>query len=168
MNMHDLESIHARCIEVGDCWEWQGAYSGGRNPYVRYKGRGTTVRRAVLDLIGERQKSNLHCVALSTCDNPRCVNPDHLRWATHSEVMRAAGAKGLLSGIVRAAKIAAYKRAATSKLTMEMVRAIRASNEKYADLAARYGVSAGVIESVKNHRNWKEYDNNPFAGLGAR
>ena len=170
MTIWTLESIHGNCVEVGDCWEWAGAYGGTKkaHPYCYHDGSCTTVRSVVLKLSGKGRKSKKHCVAFPTCGNSRCVNPAHLRWATRSEVMYAAGAKGLLNDRVRVAKIAATKRATAGKLTMDAARAIRASDERQIDLAKRYGVSQHAISAIKMHRRWKEYDNNPFAGLGAR
>lgn len=166
---HTLKSIHARCIEVGDCWEWQGKYSGhnGRHPYIRHNGNNTTARRVVLDLAGKKPKHPNQDCAMSTCDNWRCVNPAHLKWATRSETMKVAGAKGLLSDPPRLAKIAAAKRA-KAKLTLEQVHDIRTSTERNDVLAARYQVHYSYISNIKHYRLWRDHTATPFSGLGAR
>ena len=169
MTIWTLESIHGNCVEAGDCWEWAGAYSGPKkaHPYCYHDGSCTTVRSVVLKLSGKGRKSKKHCVAFPTCGNSRCVNPAHLRWATRSEVMYVAAAKGLLNDRVRVSKIAATKRATVGKLNMDAARAIRASDERQIDLAKRYGISQHAVSAIRMNRRWKEYTT-PFSGLGAR
>lgn len=160
-----IETLHARCIEVGDCWEWQGACMPNRHPCVRHDGKTHLVRRLVAALAGISMPENAK--AVTSCENLRCVNPDHIIMRTHRQVMRRQGELGKLSDIMRIAKIAATKRAKYSKLTMEQVRAIRASSETGVAMAALYGISQGKVSAIRLHRCWRDLAGNPFRGLGA-
>ncbi len=87
---------------------------------------------------------------LHHCDNPRCVNVDHLFLGDHSINMRDKIAKG------RGAK---GERIAQSKLAESEVREIR---ERYAkggidqyQLAKAYGVTQGCISRVLSGKDWR-------------
>ena len=161
-----LESLKARTVEVGDCWEWQGPYTyNGKNPIVRHKGKAVTARRLALQLSGEKMREKTQ--VLPTCDNHRCINPEHLRQYSSSDCMKIQGAKGLMSDQVRSAKIAAAKRAQMAKLTIEQVREIRQRTTTIVQAAEKYGVHPSKISLIRRHQIWREHST-PWAGLGAR
>ncbi len=84
-----------------------------------------------------------------SCDNPACINPDHLFKGTRLENNRDSKAKGRNNIGVR-------NRAA--KLTESDVRSIRtahASGEMQKDLAARYGIHKNMIHYICARKNWK-------------
>jgi hypothetical protein len=80
------------------CWPWTGSLNsdGYGSIFVGPK-RGKTGRatHVCLELHGHNRPSLKHH-ALHTCDNPSCVNPDHLWWGTHAENMADMRAKGRL------------------------------------------------------------------------
>ena len=79
-------------VLVGDgCWEWQGSLSGGRGRY-----RNQVAYRVAWELWHGRKLGAWHC--RHSCDNPRCVRPDHLRRGTNHQNLREAGSRGLLKG----------------------------------------------------------------------
>lgn len=80
----------------GDCWEWQGCRQG--NGYGRFraiggrKGRTEYAHRMVaLDTLGPVPEGSEVC---HTCDNRRCVRPDHLFYGTRQDNVRDCMAKG--------------------------------------------------------------------------
>lgn len=76
------------------CWEWQG--SCGRNGYGQFKafGKMVSAHRFAYELYKGPIPDGLHI--LHSCDNKRCVNPDHLRAGTHAENMAEASERGLM------------------------------------------------------------------------
>jgi hypothetical protein len=79
---------------------------------------------------------------LHSCDNPQCVNPDHLRLGTHAENMQEMWDK---------------KRHGGSKLTEEMaaeIRRRRAAGEPVREVAAAYGVHYTTVSNITNNRRW--------------
>jgi hypothetical protein len=88
---------------------------------------------------------------LHRCDNPPCVNPDHLFLGTHQDNMRDCSVKG------RAARPhggASY----LAKLTDADVMAIRATpydRRTLSLLAARYNLNRGTIHKIIKRKTWK-------------
>lgn len=170
--MLTIASIRGRTTDDGDCWIWQGAHANfGRNPVLgnREAGDGSmSVRRRVWEL-HHGKPIPAGKIIVVTCECRRCVNPEHLKLTTMQQLTRELGAKGVMSGSLRSAKIAAThrQRHPNTKLTQEQVRAIRASDETGAALAVRYGVAESTISRYRLHQCRREYTANPFAGLGA-
>lgn len=85
----------AKLKSASSCWEWQLAYQGSRHKYgvLSYKGKRRKVTRLILYFTqGFDLDGNL--LALHHCDNPICVNPDHLYAGTYSDNVRDAKLRG--------------------------------------------------------------------------
>lgn len=82
-----------------------------------------------------------------TCDNPACINPDHLFLGTALENMRDRDTKGRrtpLRGIQRK----------TAKLNDDAVREIRLAKESQNKLAKKFGVDQALISGVQLRKVW--------------
>jgi hypothetical protein len=81
------------------------------------------------------------------CDNPNCVNVEHLELGTHEDnvrdrVERDRSAKGERNG--------------RAKLTEDDVRFIRSDNEhSVCQLAKMFNVDHKTIRNIKNYKTWK-------------
>jgi hypothetical protein len=83
---------------------------------------------------------------LHRCDNPPCINPDHLFLGTHRDNMKDRDKKK------RAVK---GERHASAKLTAQQVRAIRLDQREQEVIAAEYGISQTSVSAVKRRRLWR-------------
>ncbi len=168
---HTLTSIHARCIPAeGDCLIWQGATTGHKThptPCLKTDGTNRSARPVVLKLARKPRPSLQHTRVITTCGNPLCLNPAHLRWATTSKINQAGARNRAAGDTLRRSKIAATMRERRAKLTPEQVREIRASTDLQHVLAMRYQVRQAHISNIRLHKAWRDYTT-PFAGLGAR
>lgn len=73
------------------CWEWQGAkISTGYGNYV-YLGRNWLAHRLAWLLMKGSEPTRF---LLHSCDNPKCVNPNHLREGSQKENLQEMAAKG--------------------------------------------------------------------------
>ena len=78
-------------------------------------------------------------VVMHTCDNPPCINPDHLRLGTHQDNMTD--------------KI--NKKRHKTKLTEQQVLDIRASNKSGVELGNEYGVTKATISDIRLRKIWR-------------
>lgn len=82
-----------------------------------------------------------------TCDNPLCVNPDHMFIGTAKDNMQDRERKG------RGADRHGSKNGKT-KLTVETVHAIRAAEGTTRDLAKQFGISPAQLNKIRNRKVW--------------
>jgi hypothetical protein len=85
------------------------------------------------------------------CDNPACVNPDHLFLGDQRENMRDCSRKGRVN---RAVKVRGTSHP-NAKLTPEQVRLIRSTRRQTARLAAQLGVSTTVVKLVRQGASYR-------------
>ena len=131
--------------KLGPCVEWEGAKCRG---YGRV-GKSQYAHRAAW----ERANGNIPkgiCV-LHKCDNPACVNVDHLFLGTHADNMADMVKKG------RSPRSNGEKDG-NSKLTEDQVRAIRTDNRLHRKIAAEYGVTRANISYIKRRNTWRHLD----------
>ena len=79
-------------IPIGGCWLWTGTKWKSGYGYFRKDKKIQTAHRYFYSLYKGNFDPNL-CV-LHVCDNPSCVNPEHLFLGTHTDNMRDMTAKG--------------------------------------------------------------------------
>ncbi len=90
---------------------------------------------------------------LHKCDNPKCVNPDHLFLGRPKDNIRDCIDKG---------KFVHGENTYNAKLTFKDVDKIRASDKKNIELAEEYNVSDNHISRIKNFKRWRLYNPNYF------
>ena len=85
------------------------------------------------------------------CDNPCCVNPDHLFLGTQADNLKDCQKKNRFSRTHQAKG----ERQGNSKLTDEMVLAIRASPLSLRQAAAQWGTTFTNISDIRKRRSWR-------------
>lgn len=127
------------------CWLWGGALGPKGYGSFASGGRKWIVHRFSWFLHRGEDPGTM-CV-LHRCDNPPCVNPDHLFLGTKGENNRDRDAKG------RGHDFRGGKHP-QSKLTDDAVRDIRTSCEPQVALAKRYGVDASTVSHARSGKRW--------------
>jgi hypothetical protein len=126
------------------CWIWTA--STRRDGYGRFRVEGCTVlaHRVSYELsvgpIGDKH-------VLHKCDNPACVNPDHLFLGTNADNMRDRNAKG------RQARQRGEANG-SAKLSREDVLAIRGDPRTATAVAKEYGVHNATVSQIKRRKTW--------------
>lgn len=93
-NNRDLERFMAKVDKTdGGCWEWVASKKGGGYGAFYLNGRLHGAHRASLFLFRGLDLST-PLDAMHSCDNPSCVNPDHISYGTRAENMVDASVKG--------------------------------------------------------------------------
>lgn len=96
--MSDLDRFLEKVEKTESCWIWTAGKKGGGYGIFWFKGSRRGAHRVALELFkGISIETQLD--AMHSCDNPSCVNPDHLRYGTKSENMKDCSSKGRIKGI---------------------------------------------------------------------
>jgi hypothetical protein len=134
------------CAETG-CWNWPIS----KNKRYGQISVGKKMRLA------HRVSYELHCGPITDglhvchrCDNPACINPEHLFLGTQAENMADRNAKG------RQARLrgAVNGRAKLSEADVLAIRAGLAEGVSQRKLAARHGVHPKQISRIRSGGGW--------------
>lgn len=167
--------------EPAGCWPWLGAPNDSGYGRLRIAGQLVRAHRLSYELAHGPIPDDL--VVRHTCDNPSCVNPQHLIIGTVADnaadmVSRDRQATGERHGMHTyperrpvGAKNGAKRHPerlprgehnGQAVLSVEDVRAIRAAYAaggiRYADLATRYGVGKMTVCLVVRRKTWAHID----------
>ncbi len=130
------------------CWLWTGGLSDKGYGVHHKDGRKIGAHRYSYELHkGPLGKAH----ALHSCDNPKCVNPDHLRPGTHQDNMQDAKERRRFNPRRGSASNKA-------RLTERQVADILVSSESGAEIARQLGVSRSTIYAVRNGQNWRHFN----------
>lgn len=155
-----LEDIRSRCViddETG-CWLWRGAMSmkrhGQGQPRVWLPGVDggviETAARAAWLLSG-RRIANGHVVWRSLCTDSKCINPEHGKSGTRTQMHAAFVADGRMRGDPIRAAINAKNR--ESQLvpveTVRQAEAMFAAGVMQKTVRAELGICAGVAARIR-------------------
>jgi hypothetical protein len=163
--VHTIESLQARTIEEGDCWQWQG-YCGNKTPQVMCffndKRKMYSVRRLMRELQTGRAQPDGHYT--NSCGNHLCVNPAHVLYKTAKNHLRDMAKGRTHTAVDSFKKRQARIDGGLTKLDMKKAEEIRASNLKLRELAEEYKVNISMIKRIRTNKAWKPLSS-PFAGL---
>lgn len=140
-------------VEKSDgCWVWRGDIGHGGYGRIRINGANKMSHRIAWEWVNGPIPAGL--VICHSCDNPPCVNPDHLRAATQKENVEESERKGRRNYRTGPAPWRA-------KLTEENVREMRhlhKENSKYytdGKIAKMFGVDPSTAKKAIYGLTWK-------------
>lgn len=87
-----LERLLQKCNTSDGCWEWNSAKTPGGYGKLMFKRSHKYAHRAMWEEVNGSIPEGME--VCHHCDNPGCVNPDHLFIATHLENMLDRDSKG--------------------------------------------------------------------------
>jgi hypothetical protein len=135
-------------IKEGGCWEWiastDGKFGYGKFHYIDKDWYAH--RFAYFLFVGSINDLDV----CHKCDNPKCVNPEHLFLGTHQDNMKDKTMKGRCIGLVGETNH-------FHKLTVTDVIRIKASaiaGVTCRTLATQYEVTYQTIWNIVNEKNW--------------
>ena len=140
-----MERFFSKVRKTDECWWWLGTKNN--------KGYGMFMLRSPDKILAHRASYVLHCGPLPEgknllhrCDNPACVNPDHLVVGTQRDNQRDMAAKGRGRGGIPGSK----------HLTDDEVREIRRRYKPRVVtqqiLANDFGVSSAMVHFILHGR----------------
>lgn len=127
------------------CWVWLGNFYSNDYGYFSYKCKKVVAHRVSYILHkGEIPEGLLVC---HSCDNPWCVNPEHLFLGTPKDNMQDMIKKG--------------RRKISNKLSVEQVkeiRQLRSSGMKYRIIAEKFNMTIRYIMAITRLETWKNIE----------
>lgn len=140
---HDAVSRFFRRIQITPgCWLWKGGTDRAGYGAYKWAGKKMGAHRASYYIHFETIADGL--MVCHRCDNPLCVNPDHLFLGTNQDNMQDMVSKG------RGKQI--YGFSGQAKLTDADVAEIRSLNLRHVDIAARLGISPTYVSHIRAGR----------------
>lgn len=141
-----------RMVAIGDpdqCWPWLGTKTSHGYGVAQRNGRRILAHRVAFAIKHGDITSGL--VVRHKCDNPSCVNPNHLEVGTQADNLQDCRNRG---------RRADGERHPMAKLTTRAVWAIRsgyaAGGVSMSQLAATHGVGIRTIHAVVHCQRWKD------------
>lgn len=141
-------------VAESGCWEWSGASSKGRAWISQGQEMVPAYRLAYEAWVGPIPEGIYVC---HHCDNPLCINPDHLFLGTHDDNMADMTIKG---------RSTHGKRNGQAKLSPEQVRAIPEmvrAGKTQSEIGRMFGVSRSAIALIVQGRRWVRETSRPAA-----
>lgn len=137
-----------------ECWQWIGGKAPNGYGRIQRGGKKSPYLGA------HRVSYEMHfgpipdgMVVMHKCDNPSCVNPQHLSVGTFKDNTADMISKGRkINRPVRG------ERCGNAVLTAEKVRFIRRSSLTNAELSRLFGTAPNTIRSVRTGKNWSHID----------
>lgn len=141
------------------CWLWTAYVDSSGYGRFTIKGVGGLAHRLSLAIFREPAPDDLF--VCHKCDNPSCVNPDHLFVGTHQDNMadmiaKGRHAHGATHAFVKNPMLCARGegKPLSSKLTDAAVREIRTLLGTNRDIGKRFGVDAAQISRIRTGKAW--------------
>lgn len=144
INLTLKNKLLAKTKPQGTCLLWTGCLNSDGYPRISYQGNCNTKAHRLMyeastgeDITGK--------VVRHTCDNPVCINPEHLLSGTPTQNMEDRDSRG---------------RHGAAKISIKDVRDIRqmfADNPKLKSpiVAKQYSISPKTVLSIKHRSHWK-------------
>ncbi len=132
------------------CWMWNGTRHTPNGAYAYQSGEMVVLNRKVrahrVAWMVYRGPIDAGQFVLHKCDNPLCVNPDHLYLGSHADNMRDMAVRG---------------RTHWKKVSSELAAEIRASTESTYKIAKRLGLNKKSVQAIRDFSSKKHYDQPP-------
>lgn len=139
------ERFWSRVDKTAACWNWTGHVQVGGYGHVQFKGKLYVAHRLAWFFTYGSHPTQL---LLHSCDNPRCVNPSHLREGTAKENSGDAISRN------RTARGTAVNTAKLQESDILRIRQSLTEGTRIADLARKFNVTWQNIRAIRDRQTW--------------
>ena len=128
-------------ISPSGCWVWHWSLNTNGYGFIWHEGRNHYAHRVMWeDTYGPIPAGLFLC---HHCDNPACVNLNHLFLGTHADNMGDAGRKGRMRGIPK-----------LNELQVRVIRRLRGRCEQRF-IAEVFGIAPQTVLDIVSRKTWK-------------
>lgn len=143
-------------ITENGCWEWQKCKMRGYGViHISREKRKVLAHRLSYEIFVGKFDGDLF--VCHKCDNPTCINPDHLFLGTAQENMKDCLEKKRLFPIRSVAHLRGDKVSKGGKLSPEQVkeiRTLRSQGVKRKEIAERYNITPEHVHGIVTGKAW--------------
>lgn len=139
----DKARFWAKVNKTPSCWLWTAGLVNGYGTFgINYM----TLRSNRVSYALHKGPIPKGLQVCHSCDNPACVNPDHLFLGTnHDNVLDKVKKKRQAKG----------EKSALSKLKESDILAIRKMNVRQEDIAKKFNIDQSNVSYIKSGKTWK-------------
>ena len=151
----DRVRMHIEINTLTGCHEFTGRKDGSGYGQLKDKGKGVLVHRWMWQQAHGPipQGRNI----LHRCDNPACVNLEHLFIGDHAANMADKAAKGRSKNVPRGFSHKRPMAKVTQAQVLE-IRALLARGYRQADIARDFGLSRQLVSDISLGKTWAHLD----------
>lgn len=145
-----------KVVKTDTCWNWTGAISEGYGNFM-FNGKATKAHRVsyqlfngyieAIDGVDYRGACILH-----TCDNRKCVNPNHLFIGTHQDNMTDKKNKNRVVSNPLLGEL--HQNSKLKKDEISEIRYLRYIGASYSQIANCFGVTKATIQKIIVGNTW--------------
>lgn len=130
------------------CWNWQKATKNGYAVTSKQNVQKLAHREMLKYSTGLNPDKNI--LACHKCDNPKCINPDHLFWGTSRENRQDMFNKN------RQPDFKKIRRAMSklSKYDVNEIRFLRKNGDSLNSIASKFGISFQQVSKICLNQRW--------------
>lgn len=116
--------------KTGECWLWKAGTNSKGYGRFRHNGEARLAHRVAYEL----EYGDVPSLLRHTCDNPACVNPDHLEPGTQADNLQDMADRG---------------RGRKTHLPLNVVESVRAATGTQRQVAEQFGVSQSTVGRIR-------------------
>ena len=144
------EKLKRYVIDKHNCWNWIGSKDrDGYGVFGHHRNKQIRAHRASYELhIGEIPKEMMVC---HSCDNPSCINPQHLFVGTakdNTQDMIKKQRRFILFG-------SNHPNAKLTEYQAHEIKQLRKQNVPLTNIANQFGISFQTVSSIAKGTTWK-------------
>lgn len=138
-----------------DCWLWTGnRLKAGYGKFMISSKNGMTTAHRVSWML-HRGPIPDGMFVLHSCDNPPCVNPDHLFLGTHTDNMKDCMSKGRFRGGTNPSHGESHYATKLTEESIKQIRRLRSDGLSYPQIASRFGITDTSARNIVIRHTWK-------------
>lgn len=149
-----IDALYSKIEDSSDseaCWIFTGYIRPDGYGDIKLSGTRKNIRphrlsKAIADGIPLPKSDVFAC---HKCDNPRCVNPNHIFWGSHADNMGDMANKGRATGNKMNNKGRSNPRSKLSKRQFEEIKARIQNGEANTHIAKDYPVTHSTVSMIK-------------------